>query len=110
MGAHPRLTTYINHPNSILAVVCPPTYGHTPGHQSLRVHNETGGEFILCGGACYLKESLRNLHIPGVVADPDQALAVFHRFAQMQARGATIMYAHDPDFWKTIPQAPVRPG
>lgn len=38
-------------------VVCLPTYGHTPGHQSLRVRTELGGEFILCGDACYLKDS-----------------------------------------------------
>ena len=68
------------------SVVCLPTYGHTPGHQSLRVRTESGGEFILCGDACYLKESLENLHTPGVVADPDQALAVFHRFRDMQSR------------------------
>jgi glyoxylase-like metal-dependent hydrolase (beta-lactamase superfamily II) len=91
-------------------LVCLPTYGHTPGHQSLRVRTETGGEFILCGDACYLKESLENLHTPGVVADPEQVLAVFQRFREMQDRGARIMYGHDPEFWKTVPQAPVRLG
>jgi len=92
------------------SAVCIPTYGHTPGHQSLRVRTETGGEFVLCGDACYLKESLDNMHAPGVIADRDAALAVFQRFRDMQARGANIMYGHDPDFWKTIPQAPVRLG
>jgi len=92
------------------AAVCIPTYGHTPGHQSLRVRTETGGEFVLCGDACYLKESLDNMHAPGVIADRDAALAVFRRFRDMQTRGANIMYGHDPDFWKTIPQAPVRLG
>jgi glyoxylase-like metal-dependent hydrolase (beta-lactamase superfamily II) len=91
-------------------LVCLPTYGHTPGHQSLRVRTETGGEYILCGDACYLKESLDSLHVPGAVADAEQALAVFQRFREMQARGARIMYGHDPDFWKTVPQAPVRLG
>jgi len=92
------------------SVVCLPTYGHTPGHQSLRVRTEEGGEFILCGDACYLKDSLDNMHLPGVVADKDAALSVFRRFREMQARGATIMYGHDPDFWKTVSQAPVRLG
>ncbi|WP_332772271.1 N-acyl homoserine lactonase family protein [Phenylobacterium sp.] len=91
------------------SVVCLPTYGHTPGHQSLRVRT-ADGEFILCGDACYLKESLDNLHAPGVIADKAAAVSVFHRFRQMQARGARIMYGHDPAFWKTIPQAPVRLG
>ncbi|PCJ70625.1 MAG: MBL fold metallo-hydrolase [Rhodobiaceae bacterium] len=92
------------------AVVCLPTYGHTPGHQSLRVKTKTGGEFILCGDACYLKDSLDRLHTPGVIADKDAALAVLQRFREMQDRGARIMFGHDPDFWKTIPQAPVRLG
>jgi glyoxylase-like metal-dependent hydrolase (beta-lactamase superfamily II) len=92
------------------SVVCLPTCGHTPGHQSLRVRTETGGEFVLCGDACYLRESLEKLRLPGVIADKAAALAVFHRFREMQTRGAKIMFGHDPDFWKTVPQAPVRLG
>lgn len=91
-------------------VVCLPTHGHTPGHQSLRVRTETGGEFVLCGDACYLKDSLEKLRLPGVIADKEAALAVFQRLREMQARGVRIMYGHDPEFWKTIPQAPVRLG
>ncbi len=92
------------------SVVCLPTYGHTPGHQSLRVQTELGGEFILCGDACYLKKTLEDLHLPGVIADQAAAMAVLHRFREMQARGSKIMFGHDPDFWKTVPQAPVRLG
>jgi glyoxylase-like metal-dependent hydrolase (beta-lactamase superfamily II) len=91
-------------------VVCLPTYGHTPGHQSLRVQTETGGAFVLCGDACYLRDSLEKLRLPGVIADKEAALAVFHRLRDMQARGMTIMYGHDPDFWTGVPQAPVRLG
>lgn len=92
------------------SVVCLPTYGHTPGHQSLRVRTEAGGEFVLCGDACYLKESLETLRTPGVIADKAAALAVFHRLREMQSRGTKIMYGHDPDFWKSVPQAPIRLG
>jgi len=92
------------------AVVCLPTYGHTPGHQSLRVQTERGGEFILCGDACYLKDSLEQMRTPGIIADPEAALAVFRRFREMQAHGARIMFGHDPDFWKNIPRAPIRLG
>jgi glyoxylase-like metal-dependent hydrolase (beta-lactamase superfamily II) len=92
------------------AVVCLPTYGHTPGHQSLRVRTEAGGEFVLCGDACYLRESLEKLWAPGVIADKTAALAVFQRLREMQARGARIMFGHDPEFWKSIPQAPIRLG
>jgi glyoxylase-like metal-dependent hydrolase (beta-lactamase superfamily II) len=92
------------------SVVCFPTYGHTPGHQSLRVRTEKGGELVLCGDACYLKESLDRMHTPGVVFDRDAMLDVFRRFREMQSRGMRIMYGHDPDFWKSVPQAPVRLG
>ena len=92
------------------SVVCLPTHGHTPGHQSLRVQTEQGGEFVLCGDACYLRDSLEKLRLPGVIADPEGALAVFHRLREMQARGARIMYGHDPEFWTSVPQAPVRLG
>jgi len=91
------------------SAVCIPTYGHTPGHQSLRVRTASG-EFILCGDACYLKQSLGKLHLPGVVADKEAALQVFLRLREMQARGSRIMFGHDPEFWQTVPQAPLRLG
>jgi glyoxylase-like metal-dependent hydrolase (beta-lactamase superfamily II) len=90
-------------------VVCIPTYGHTPGHQSLRVRAD-GGEFVLCGDACYLRRSLEAMHLPGVVSDREAMLAVFRMFREMQGRGFRIMYGHDADFWKTVPQGAERLG
>lgn len=54
--------------------------------------------------------TLEKMHTPGVIADREAALAVFRRLREMQARGAQIMYGHDPDFWQSVPQAPVRLG
>jgi N-acyl homoserine lactone hydrolase len=90
-------------------VTCVPTPGHTPGHQSLRVKAEKG-EFVLCGDACYLRQSLEQLHLPGIVADREAALNALHWFRDMQARGYRLMFGHDPEFWKTIPQGPARLG
>jgi glyoxylase-like metal-dependent hydrolase (beta-lactamase superfamily II) len=92
------------------SVVILPTRGHTPGHQSLRVQTELGGEFILCGDACYLKDNLDNLHLPGIMADAEATLAVLKRFAAMQAGGATIIFGHDPEQWKQLPTGPERLG
>jgi hypothetical protein len=50
------------------------------------------------------------MHTPGVVFDRDAMLAGFRRFRDLQVSGARIMYGHDPEFWKTVPQAPVRLG
>jgi glyoxylase-like metal-dependent hydrolase (beta-lactamase superfamily II) len=91
------------------SVTCFPTYGHTPGHQSLRVRTARG-EFVLCGDACYLRRSLEQLHLPGVIFDRAATLDVFRRFREMQARGARLMFGHDPEFWKTVPQGPERLG
>lgn len=91
------------------SVVCIPTYGHTPGHQSLRVRTERG-EFVLTGDACYLRRTLEKLHLPGVLHDREQALASLRALRDLQARGATIVYGHDPDFWATLPRAPERLG
>ena len=89
------------------AVVCFPTYGHTPGHQSLRVRTARG-EFVLCGDACYLRESLERLLLPGVLFDREAALASLQRFRALAAAGAQLMYGHDPEFWRTLAQAPAR--
>jgi hypothetical protein len=37
-------------------------------------------------------------------------LQVFLRLREMQARGSRIMFGHDPEFWQTVPQAPLRLG
>ncbi len=91
------------------AVTCFPSHGHTPGHQSLRVRTAQG-EFVLCGDACYLRESLERLALPGVVHDRDAALAALQRFQAMAAAGAHVMVGHDPAFWASVPQAPARLG
>jgi len=91
-------------------VVCIPTPGHTPGHHSLRVRTERGGEFVLCGDACYLKHSLDHLALPGVIADRDAAVATLQLFRSLRDAGATLMYGHDPDVWADVPQAPLRLG
>ncbi len=92
------------------SVVCFPTHGHTPGHHSLRVRTERGGEFVLCGDACYLQHSLDHLALPGVLADADAALATLRLLRSLRDGGATLMYGHDPEVWAAVPQAPTRLG
>lgn len=89
------------------SVVCLPTHGHTPGHQSLRVRTEHS-EYILTGDACYLRDTLEQMHLPGVLADPDAFLAVIRQLRKLQSQGARIMFGHDPEFWKSVPQAPTK--
>ncbi len=85
---------------------CIPTYGHTPGHQSLKVRTERG-EIVLTGDACYFCRTLRERRLPRFVYDREQMLASLDRLEALEKGGAKLFFGHDPDFWKDVPQAPV---
>ena len=87
------------------SVVCIPTYGHTPGHQSLRVRLESG-DVVLAADACYFRRSLETLHLPKSGHDRDAMLAALTLLRSLAQRGARIFYGHDPEFWEALPQAP----
>jgi N-acyl homoserine lactone hydrolase len=87
------------------SVVCVPTWGHTPGHQSLRVRGERG-EVVLAADACYLRRTLDDLHLPAVLHDREAMLRSLEALRALRDRGAQIFYGHDPEFWGTVPQAP----
>ena len=87
------------------SVVCVPSYGHTPGHQSLRVRLESG-PVLLAADACYLRRTLEALHLPAIVFDREAMRETLERFQQLQAAGTRIFFGHDPEFWSSLPQAP----
>jgi glyoxylase-like metal-dependent hydrolase (beta-lactamase superfamily II) len=87
------------------SVVCLPTPGHTPGHQSLRV-SLPGGDVVLCADACYLRRTLEDLHLPPFAADADEMRGSLARLRALQAAGARLFFGHDPEFWAGVPQAP----
>jgi glyoxylase-like metal-dependent hydrolase (beta-lactamase superfamily II) len=86
-------------------VVLVPTPGHTPGHQSLKVRLDTG-DIVLTADACYFCRTLRERRLPVVAYDREQMLASLDRLARLESGGARIFFGHDPEFWKTVPQAP----
>ena len=87
------------------SVVCIPTYGHTPGHQSLKVRTAKG-EVVLTGDACYFCRTLHERRLPRFVYDRAQMLASLDRLAALEQAGATLFFGHDAEFWKGVPQAP----
>jgi glyoxylase-like metal-dependent hydrolase (beta-lactamase superfamily II) len=87
-------------------VVCVPTFGHTPGHQSLLVRLD-GGDVVLAGDACYFKETLDELKLPLVVNDAAAMLAALQRLRTLAAVGTRIIYGHEPEMWTMLPEAPV---
>jgi glyoxylase-like metal-dependent hydrolase (beta-lactamase superfamily II) len=88
------------------SVVCLPTHGHTPGHQSLRLRLD-GGEVVLAADACYFCQTLRERRLPKNVHDRAEMLASLERLAALEAGGARIFFGHDDAFWQGVPQAPM---
>ena len=86
-------------------VTCFPTYGHTPGHQSVRVLT-AGGSFVICADACYLRRTIDELHLPGTTVDKSAALRTLHDLRRLEREGHRLLLGHDPDEWAKIPQAP----
>jgi N-acyl homoserine lactone hydrolase len=87
------------------SVVLFPTYGHTPGHQSMRVRIGAR-DVVMTGDACYLRRTLNEMHLPGAKFDAAQMIDSLKRLRAMRDRGAMIITGHDPEMWETVPQAP----
>lgn len=87
-------------------IVCIPTFGHTPGHQSLRVRPDGGGEIVLTADACYLRATLERMQLPSVVHDPDAMGRSLVRLRSLAAGGAHVVFGHDAEQWATLPRAP----
>jgi glyoxylase-like metal-dependent hydrolase (beta-lactamase superfamily II) len=87
------------------SVVCLPTHGHTPGHQSLRLRL-AGGDIVLAADACYFCRTLAERRLPVRVHDRDAMHRSLATLARLQDGGARIFFGHDNEFWKTVPQAP----
>lgn len=80
-----------------------PTYGHTPGHQSVRVRLPKG-DVILTADCCYLQRSLEEMRLPGFTYDKEAALETLKSLAVEQRKGARLFYGHDAGFWDSVPE------
>jgi N-acyl homoserine lactone hydrolase len=87
------------------SVMCLPTHGHTPGHQSLKLRLP-GGEVVLAADSCYFCRTLKERRLPRFAFDKEMMRVTLDRLAALEAAGARIFFGHDPDFWQTVPQAP----
>ncbi|QLC22028.1 N-acyl homoserine lactonase family protein [Parasphingopyxis sp. CP4] len=86
------------------SVVLFPTPGHTPGHQSVRVQTG-GGEAILCGDCCNMRQSLDEMHLPDHAWSLDACRNSLELLSKLRDKGARIFYGHDPEFWSGVPQS-----
>jgi N-acyl homoserine lactone hydrolase len=90
------------------SVVMLPTPGHTPGHQSLKVRTDRR-EIVLTGDACYFCQTLRERRLPAerFIYNRDEMIASLDKLEALQNGGAKLIFGHDFEFWKSVPQAPI---
>lgn len=79
------------------SVVCVPSFGHTPGHQSLRVRSAQG-DHILVSDACYNSEVVESRKFPEFA---DQAAMNRSLDALLALRDpeTVMVFGHDPGQW-----------
>ena len=88
-------------------IVLLPTYGHTPGHQSVRVRSGKGTDLVLTADACYTRENMDRDVLPNVLWDPEEMSRSLARLRQLRDRmGATVIYGHDAAQWRELSRAP----
>jgi len=90
------------------SAVCIPSFGHTPGHQSLRVRSDRG-DHILVGDACYNCGVVETRKFP----EFSDAAAMNRSLDALLAlrRPETVMvFGHDPDQWGETPVLPAVRG
>ena len=79
------------------AVTCIPSYGHTPGHQSLRVRSAQG-DHVLVGDACYTAENAATRTFPPF-ADQAAMNRALDRLMALRGPDTVMVFGHDPGQW-----------
>ena len=79
------------------SVTCIPSFGHTPGHQSLRVRGAQG-DHILVSDACYAGEIVKTRRFPSF-SDSAAMNASLDRLMELRAPETVMIYGHDPVQW-----------
>jgi len=78
------------------SVVCLPTYGHTPGHQSLLVHLKNSGFILLSGDVVHLEENFEKNIVPSLNTNKAQSIASMEKVRRLiAAYKAALFINHD---------------
>jgi N-acyl homoserine lactone hydrolase len=64
------------------------------------------GGIVLAADACYFCRTLRERRLPRNAFDREAMVASLDRLEALERSGARIFFGHDPDFWRSVPQAP----
>ena len=87
------------------AAVCIPSYGHTPGHQSLRVRSGQG-DHLLVGDACYHCGVVESRAFPAQ-ADHATMNRSLDALLALREPETVLVFGHDPSQWG---ETPILPG
>jgi glyoxylase-like metal-dependent hydrolase (beta-lactamase superfamily II) len=90
------------------SIVCFPSYGHTAGHQSLRVRTDTG-EYVMTADSCYMRKVFEEMVLPPFAFSYDAMREVIERYRKMERAGARLIFGHDAAQWNSdgTPAAPI---
>ena len=86
------------------SVTLTPSFGHTPGHQSVRVRSEMG-DHILVGDACYNCRVVETRRFP-VYADHGQMNRSLDALLALRGPQTVMIFGHDPSQWGETPLLP----
>ena len=64
------------------------------------------GDVVLAADACYFCQTLRERRLPRNMHHREAMLASLDRLEAPEKSGAVIYFGHDPEFWRSVPQAP----
>ncbi|MEZ5246013.1 MAG: N-acyl homoserine lactonase family protein [Acidimicrobiales bacterium] len=84
-------------------VVCIPTPGHTPGHQSLRVRL-ADREIVLCADCAYFAETLDGAPLPPIGHDAERQAESIQLLRSLRTAGATLIPGHDAEVFASLPE------
>ena len=79
-----------------------PTYGHTPGHQSVIVKLPSGREVLLAADCCYTERNLDLMVLQKAVVDREAGLRTMAFLQQQRAAGTQILFGHDGRQWASV--------
>jgi N-acyl homoserine lactone hydrolase len=89
------------------SVVLFPTYGHTPGHQSLLVRPGKGAPMVCAADACYTRDNMDRDVLPTILWDAAVMRESLAKLRKLRDQGGAMMfYGHDPAQWTAMPHAP----
>lgn len=85
------------------SVLCVPTPGHTPGHQSLRVELESG-PVVLTGDCVYVESMLDDMAVPGFGFDTELQRQSMLELKRMRDHdGCRMLFGHDAAQLDAVP-------